>query len=283
MAKRNRSTLRNYFRTGAMPSEEHFSDLIDSTLNTLEEGFDKTVDDGLKISALENKANLVTFYRDTAPNNPLWAIKYHDQSDTLNFSTRLQSDNQNKNTSNDTQEKPVLSLAKTGRVGINNDEPAHTLDVNGTIKINGRVGDSLKRNAIPADGTWHNISPKLEGCQAFEVMLGVGIKRSGRYALLQACAINTCDPSAYFWGLLTWKKPIKSQQAYYKSSADKIKLRWIAAPKEADDAPAYRPYYLQAKTNTNYGDGVFIRGHLTKLWFDEYMQDSIVELDELTQ
>jgi len=276
MAKRNRSTLRNYFRAGAMPNEDHFNDLIDSTLNTLEEGFDKTIDEGLKISALENKANLVTFYRDTAPNNPLWAIRYNQHIDTLNFSAH----GEDNNPANEVSDQSVLSLGQTGRVGINNENPLHALDVNGIVKTDGRIGTSLKEQAIPADGCWHNISSKLQGCQAFELMLGVGIKRSGRYALLQACAMNTCDPKVYFGGLLAWKKPIKSQQAYYQSSADKIKLRWIAAPKEADDNPTYRPYYLQAKTNTTFGDGVFIRGHITKLWFDEYMQDSIADDNE---
>lgn len=284
MAKRNRSTLRNYFRAGAMPNEDHFNDLIDSTLNTLEEGFDKTAEHGLKISSLENKANLVTFYRDTMPKNPLWAIKYHQQSDTLNFTAQAQNI-QSKVNDNNPLNKPsqsVLSLSQAGRIGVNNAEPLHTLDVKGVIKTDGLVGTSLHNKAIPADGHWHNISEKLEGCQAFDVVLGVGIKRSGRYALLKACAMNTCAPVDYLWGLITWKKPIKSQQAHYRSSADKIKLRWVTAPKDIDDNLSYRPYYLQAKTNTSYGDGVFIRGHITRLWFDEYMQDSIVDDNELT-
>ncbi|NQZ13061.1 MAG: hypothetical protein HRT35_38435, partial [Algicola sp.] len=74
MAKRNRSTLRNYFRVGAMPSAEHFADLVDSSINKLEEGFDKTPADGFKVSSLEDNAKLVSFYRDTAPNVSLWSI-----------------------------------------------------------------------------------------------------------------------------------------------------------------------------------------------------------------
>lgn len=37
MAKRNRETLKSYFRRGCMPKEDHFSDLIDSMLNLVDD------------------------------------------------------------------------------------------------------------------------------------------------------------------------------------------------------------------------------------------------------
>ena len=38
MSRQNRTTLKNYFNTGARPTQEHFADLIDSNLNLVEDG-----------------------------------------------------------------------------------------------------------------------------------------------------------------------------------------------------------------------------------------------------
>jgi DNA-binding transcriptional regulator YhcF (GntR family) len=51
MDKKNRETLKNYFKKGSLPSEKEFANLIDSMLNTIDDGFEKTEDEGLKISA----------------------------------------------------------------------------------------------------------------------------------------------------------------------------------------------------------------------------------------
>jgi len=278
MTKRNRSTLKNYFRVGAMPTSEHFTDLIDSSLNLKEEGFDKTPEQGFKISALQGNASLMTFYRQAAPETPCWSVNFEQKNDALLFKNRAKIDSSN---NAEQQDAAVLSLTQTGFVGINNNEPQRELDIHGVLKADGRIGSQLgKKQNIPADGKWHNISGKLEGCQAFEVMAGVGIKRSGRYALLHATALNTCNPSGFWFNFLNWKNPIKCQHAYYTSSANKLKLRWVAAPSDGDNNDAYRPYYLQIRSNSNYGDGILIRYHMTKLWFDHYMSESQLTSDE---
>lgn len=275
MAKRNRSTLRNYFRVGAMPSAEHFADLVDSSINKLEEGFDKTPEDGFKVSSLEDNAKLVSFYRDTAPNVSLWSISYDARIDSLLFH------HQDQTKTGETAAEPVLSMTQQGRVGVNTVAPAQALDVNGVVKSIGRMGTQpLPDQNVPADGQWHNITELLEGCHALEVVAGVGIKRKGRYALLRAVALNTCNPTGFWSKLFNWKNPIKCQQAYYKSSADKLNLRWVAAEHDGDSSAAYRPYYLQARSNTDYGEGYFIRYHITQLWFDDYMLEGHVSPDE---
>ncbi len=48
MAKQTRDTLKQFFSAGKLPTEEHFSDLIDSSLNTLDEGFDKSEEFGFE-------------------------------------------------------------------------------------------------------------------------------------------------------------------------------------------------------------------------------------------
>ncbi|MFT4925247.1 MAG: hypothetical protein ACI8WB_001339 [Phenylobacterium sp.] len=277
MAKRNRSTLRNYFRSGAMPSAEHFADLVDSSLNTLEEGFDKTDKEGLKISALADNPRLVSYYRDTGPDKVLWSIGYDKQIDTLLFHNQKQSKpaiQSGEEADEENAGQAALSLSQQGLVGINRNRPSQALDVNGVVKSSGRMGDQTK--AVPADGKWHNISVKLEGCQAFEVVAGVGIKRSGRYALVHATAVNTCNPSGLWFNLLGRKNRITCSQSYYNASSDKLKLRWFKAPVEPDTDKNYRPYFLQIRSNTDYGEGLFIRCHMTQLWFDQYMQDSLL-------
>ncbi|AQS39597.1 hypothetical protein Sps_04512 [Shewanella psychrophila] len=279
MAKRNRSTLKNYFRKGALPQTEHFSDLIDSCLNTLEKGFDKSVNEGFKISSLEENANLLSFYRDSEPEQVLWSIKFDQEIDSLLF----KAPEKQTLASGQVSGKPApsaLCISPHGRLGINQDKPMHALDVNGMIQASGRLGNAFEEQngpgTVKADGQWHNITPVLEGVQAFEVTAGVGIKRTGRYAMLRAIAMNTCNPSRLWFDLFNWftfKKPIKCQHAYYSSSSDKLAIRWVNAPQSKEGSSAYRPYYLQVKSNTDYGGGVNICFHITKLWADEYMQE----------
>jgi hypothetical protein len=279
MAKRNRSTLRNYFHQGARPSAEHFADLIDSSLNMLDQGFDKTAEDGFKISSLEENAKLMTFYRKTDPKQTLWSISYDCNIDSLLFCNNSASQSHTKGSSETDTAEPtstVLSMTQEGFVGINTRSPSQALEVNGVIKSSGRLGTNLgDKYAIPADGQWHNITTRLEGCQTLEVVAGVGIKRSGRYGMLHAIAMNTCQPSKSWLNIFNWRNPIKSQSAFYHSSADRLKLRWVNAPQNDDNNEANRPYYLQIKSSTNYGADIYIRYHLTQLWFDAYMHDSV--------
>ena len=50
MAKQNRETLKRFFSAGKLPSEEHFADLIDSSLNVTDEGFSKSEDFGFEVT-----------------------------------------------------------------------------------------------------------------------------------------------------------------------------------------------------------------------------------------
>ncbi|MCL1123740.1 hypothetical protein [Shewanella surugensis] len=286
MAKRNRSTLKNYFRKGALPSSEHFSDLIDSSLNTLDEGFDKTQSEGFKVSSLGESASLMSFYREEGNGSTLWSIRFDDATDSLLFQPSAH--NPLETQVDKPSQQSIFSLTQEGHVGINRTSPAQCLDVNGIVKAKGRMGGLFDEEShhlpyIKADGHWYNITPLLEGCQAFEIMAGVGIKRSGRYGLLHAIALNTCNPNASWFSrwfnLFNWKKQIHAYHAFYGSRADKVKLRWIEVKANDNDHGAYRPYYLQMRSNTRYGEGMVIRYHMTRLWFDEYMADSQLPVD----
>ncbi len=253
MAKKNRSTLKRYFREGALPSADQFGDMIDSSLNTIDEGFDRSQENGFEISLLGEHDKLISFFRDSAEKQPVWSVSYDKRHDKLRF---IKPD----------ETKATLALAPGGRVGVNRDDPQWTLDVNGVLAAQGRIGaNPTGQISVPADSHWHNISGPLRGCQAFEVMAGVGSKGTGKYALMKAVALNTFNPRGLLFNFFNLKKRIKYHQAYYLSRSNRIKLRWQG---EGDE------YYLQMRSNCDYGAGVKIRYYLTHLWFDQDMSES---------
>ncbi len=255
MSKRNRATLKNFFRKGAMPSEEQFGDLIDSSLNMVDEGFSKTPEDGFEITTLGEHENLVSFFRGNDPERPTWSIAHGHGDHNLLFNNRRE----------EGSASPALALDPEGRVGINNGGPEWDLDVNGVIRARGRIGCNPTGDAtVPADGRWHDITGSLTGCHAFEVVAGAGKRKTGRYALMHAIALNTFNPGGFFFNLFNLKKRISYTQAYYFARRDKLRLRWH------QEAQNYH-YTLQIRSNTDYGEGIRIMFGITSLWFDERM------------
>jgi hypothetical protein len=269
MAKKNRETLKSHFQNGSLPSQDEFSDLIDSTLNVIDEGFDKSPADGFQVSQLGDDGRLISFFRNVPVDRLLWFLRV-DNKDNLIFG--------NGNTNGNTNNFATLSLAREetqgkGKIGINldmNQQPEYELDVGGVIKTEGRIGGSLNnQNAVPANREWHDISGELTGCHAFEIMAGVGgERRKGRYALMHAFALNTFNPTGLFFNFLNGKKRIKCHQSYYRSRSDKLRLKWVRISEKE------HTYCLKIKSNSDYGkdnDGndIHIKYYITKLWFDD--------------
>ncbi len=251
MAKRNRDTLKHFFSKGSLPSEDQFHDLIDSAVNQIDEGFDKSPDHGLEITPLGSRDGLISFFRNQDPEKPIWSINYGGTNDGLIFN-------------NQANKTAPLTLGSDGKVGIDNRLPKWSLDVNGVVAAKGRIG-VYKQGLVPADGKWHDLTDELSGVHAFEIIAGAGKKKTGRYALIHAFALNCFNPLGWFFNFLNRKKAIDCRQAYYRSMSDKLKLRWRGDNKK---------YYLQVKSNSDYGDDVQIRYYLTQLWFDEDMSES---------
>ena len=256
MAKKNRSTLKHYFRKGALPSEDQFNDLIDSSLNTIDEGFDKSPENGFEISLVGDHSHLISFFKTAAVKDAVWSIDYDREQDRLLI----------KKPHADTTTPAAMTFCGDGHVGVNKIDPAYALDVGGVVAAHGRIGANPdKQKTVAADGRWHNITGALSGCHAIEVMAGVGSKGTGRYALMNALAINTFNPGGWLFNFLNLKKRIKYQQAYYLARGNRIKLRWLSEGEH---------YYLQMRTICAYGGEVKIRYYLTSLWFDEDMSES---------
>ncbi|MCP4686793.1 MAG: hypothetical protein GY859_02020 [Desulfobacterales bacterium] len=247
MSKKNRDTLKNYFRKGSLPSEDNFSDLIDSTLNIIDEGFEKTLDDGMKIYPIGESERYISFFQKAVPKSPLWSFDV--DSKTRNLEIR------------NSRKEPVVSIRQgreTGlnKVGINKNDPRYTLDVEGVIAGRGRIG-TFKQGKVPADGRWQDMLSDLTGCTAFEVVAGVGRKNSGQYSLLHAIALNAFNS----------KKRIKYHTTWYGARCDRLKLKWTSTAKNK--------YSLQIRTCCDYDQFARIQYHVASLWADPFMDNCL--------
>jgi len=259
MPSKNRTTLKNYFKSGSLPSEDQFEDLIDSMLNMRDEGFEKTAHEGFRVAQLP-EGKLISFFEDITVRSPIWSLKVDLKSESRNLFFLNEKDEE------------ILTLTPDGNVGIKQNQPEFELDVAGVIASRGRIGNKGAKT-VHANGFWQDISDPLTGCHAFEIMAGVGKPKSGKYALLHAFALKTFNARA----------KIFYHQAHYGSRCNRLKLRWR---KISDNK-----YTLQLKTGCSYGTekkpsggkgaavkakrdvGVYVRYYITDLWFDEFMQN----------
>lgn len=256
----NRATLRNFFADGQRPTGKHFGCLIDSMLNMVDEGFSKTPQEGLKIASAVTHRALLSFYRDNQQQR-LWSLGFSEEADRLEFT-------------HDAAAEPAMALdmhqdddgSVETRVGINTGKPQHALHVEGVVCMQGRTGGMPLPAAPLADGEWHDLTGELAGCHAFELMAGAGREGTGRFAMVQAVAMNAFNPGGSWLDLLSRRKPIRQQHAWYGKRCDRLQLRWFG------EAGRYGKYRLQIRTRCSYGEGVPLQVRLTQLWFDPMMQ-----------
>ncbi|MBI3525620.1 MAG: hypothetical protein HY066_14060 [Betaproteobacteria bacterium] len=271
MTKRNRKTLTDNFADGKLPTQEAFGDLIDSMVNIVDDGFDKSAQDGMKVAQLGNSSKLISFYDEITVKTPLWSIAFSMSGygggvgsyKNLNFFYG------NNNTTGLTLASAAGSEAgeetvqhEKIRMGINKNNPEYEVDVNGVVASDGRIGrEGGAEKAVRADGKWHPVITGLDGCQAFEIMAGVGKKNNGRYALLHAFALNTFNSK---------KGNITYHQAHFSSRCDQIDLRWVGETHN---------YSLEMRTRCSFeqnaDEEVCIRYFVTQLWFDPFMESCL--------
>jgi hypothetical protein len=263
MSKRDRPTLKKFFRDGALPNSEHFGDLIESMVNRIDDGFDKTEREGLRIASLGNSPALMSFYRSAGAAEPAWTISHGTTVGTLHFrgDGPVAPDGPGADCA-----EPGLSLSPGGRVGVHVGDPVWRLDVDGVARMRGRIGHPGPEEVVPADGRWHDITPSLSGCHALEVVAGAGGQPGrGRYALMHAVALNCYNPRNPLLNWLFGRRSIRAQSAMYGSYSDRLRLRW---------AGTMRDYRLQLRTQSHFGRDFGIRYYVTRLWFDSAMSGS---------
>lgn len=240
----NRSTLKGFFQKGKVPTEAHFANLIDSTLNKIDDGIAKSVDHGLKLvpGGGESK-KVISFYDEVKDKNPLWSISINptEIAEGLSFQ--------------DSDNRERLFLKDKNGVGIGTTEPLFELEVAGTIGAKARVGTFKSSTGIPADAEWHVVLDSLEGCQAFEIVAKVeGVKKRGKYAMAHCVAV--CANGGR-------QNNIRVTQACYGWFWHRIMFRWRRDRNGS--------FVLEMKTKSHYGvdnenNSINVQYHITSLW-----------------
>lgn len=255
---KDRNTLKNYFKKGNIPSEANFEHLIDSGINKIDDGFSKNHDDGLMISSIGGTNNLLSFYESIADDKPQWMVK-------INKDGELNDDKNNLQFKHPESQSPVLTFNKVGKTGINEEKPKSELDVNGWVLSTGRAGNYAKESTIPADGSWHQLTPGLNHCQAFEVVARTGIKNTGKHAILHAIAVSAYGNS---------RSSIRKTRGHFNFwKPVKLQLRWTGTTYS---------YKLEMRCKQNLGSGVEVKYYITQLWSDEVLglEKQFMNVDE---
>ncbi|WP_300038636.1 hypothetical protein [uncultured Roseobacter sp.] len=273
MTKQDRATLKSFFRSGALPTATEYRDLIDSTVNQVDDGFAKTDADGLRLNSVGSSLRVLSLYQGLGTPKPSWVLEHGDALGALHFrpdlgKSALEFDG-GAAPGTDTSGDPAiagLSITRDGRVGVAREAPDWRLDVAGVARMQGRIGvASHKIPYVKADGKWHDITQAMTGCQCFEITAGTGgDPRKGRYSMMHAIAMNAFHPRNPILNWLFRRRSIKTQTAMYGSYADRLRLRWVADEQQ-------HHFRLQLRTNANFGEGKVVRYYLTQLWFDSLM------------
>jgi hypothetical protein len=240
----NRESLYQYFKNGSLPTEKHFHDLINSTINRLDDGISKDFSNGLQLapqaSDEQKGENLISFYEQLDGSDSLWTIGLMGTASDKMLNIKSEQDQKN-----------ILSLSHGGKIGINKSHPKYTLDVNGAVGMHSRVG-TFKKGTIKANSQWQPILKGLEGCNQFEVTaIAHGKEGEGKYASIYAIASNAYSGkngriryTRDYYGWKWWKR---------------IGLRWVGNPFDYD---------LEIRTFSDYGDFGEIEFSITKLGED---------------
>jgi hypothetical protein len=241
-----REELKKYFKNGNIPTETHFAYLIDSVIVKQDDGISKDENNGYIISPLGASSRLITFYNGMDQLEPFF---YVDRDNYQSSSLRFTSGNAGFNEKN--KEELSTFLHQDGRLGIGKrcSEDLKT-EINGFAGMEGRKG-TYRQGSIPADGKWHKIVEGLDNCQGFEVMARTGKKGSGKFSIMHAIALSAFGKS---------KGRIRKTRSYFGFFWNKLDIRWGGTTHN---------YWLELRTNRNYGAGVNIFYNVGKLWDDE--------------
>jgi hypothetical protein len=235
MPKKTRQTLKESFKQGKRPGEQDFENLIDSTMNILDDGFKKSPETGMGLAPLLEKGTVMSVFRKTSDKNPQWEIAIDQSNGNLEI-RKFQDENY----------IPVLVLNTDG--SVLHGENGKSSIFGGKVEMPVREGN-LYNASVPADGKWHDITDSLTGSQALEIVAVAGKKSSGKHAVLMAFA-TSCFGS---------HSKIKKIRSYYGQYGYKIGIRWVADKTE-------NTCRLQLRTRFHYGEDIRIHYHITSLW-----------------
>lgn len=253
-----RSTLKNLFTRGSVPSEVNFSDFIDSTVNKVDDGFSQSPEHGFMLAPQGPNRKLISFFESIRDSESAFNISLNPTRHSKGLSF------------DDTKHNSILFLRETGNVGIGTTTPQYKLEVNGMAGMAGRVG-TFAHGQVKANGEWQTIIDRLEGIQAFELIAQAGAQEGrGRYAFTYAIAISNHGVGKIQHIRTTYSRLIGRL-------FDRVSFRWI----EGNDG-----YQLQVRTFQNYGPigekdekgtktakHAQIKYYVSKLWDESMVED----------
>lgn len=266
--KESREQLKKRFSAGNMPAEEDFHCLIDSVVNSIDEGIVVSEANGMELRPRGDNGCLISLFQDQKTLDYDWSVNIvnnkESKESSLNVNMRLNRDTVKNAVTlvSKRSDNPSMDLPNVN-VGIGCNSPKGELDVNGMIASRGRVGYEDEKYKVIADGEWYDVTDVLTGCQCFEVVAGVGgLDGDGRFALTHAIAVNVFNshPS------------VNITRSYSGGGGSKIDVRWHKCKNKFE-------FTLQLRVRSNFKEGkkVQVRYHLTKLWYDTQMNGSIVK------
>lgn len=247
-----RSTLKNLFTRGSVPTEVNFADFIDSTVNKVDDGFSKSAEFGFMLAPQGENRKLMSFFESIRDPKAAFSISLNPTRHAKGLSVADKDDNS------------ILFLKDTGEIGINTVTPNFALEVNGMMGVNGRVG-TYASGKVPANGEWQTIVDGLDGIQAFELVAQASGKEGrGKYGFTHAIALSN-----YGVGKINHLRSTYSR--ILGPLFHKISFRW---------AKGNNGYRLQVKTTQSYGyldekneKPAQIRFFVSKLWDHTMMED----------
>ena len=231
MAKTNRRTLKEYFGRGKKPDSTQFADLIDSMLNIVDDGFNKSAEKGLLLSPLDDEGAVMEIRRNILDGDPAWIVALGKEGELL--------------IRRGTDEQALLTIGKDGRIVMGNEDKIR-LEVNGSIQADSFIGGYLQ-GKVPADGSWKDIGDMDYGCIGYHIVAGCGLKGRGRYAIADVTAMHCFGKHAR----------IRNQRSWFGVRFNKIQFRWR---KEGLNCG------LQVRTRSDYGEDVFVHYRISKLF-----------------
>lgn len=241
MAIRNRNTLISGFSKGQRPTADDFKNLIESTVNILDDGFAKDAQTGIKLAPIsEQEGTVMTFLQSMTDDGGRWVI------DVIEHDLRISRVQEN-------VKHPVLQLRQSGEMEFG--DPESPVTIQGTLNAGQRSGKKVDKQ-IPADGRWHDLTDYLEGVHALEVVCVMGKRHTGKHAVLLAHATH-CFGS---------KPRIHRIRSHFGVFGNRLMLRWHKSRNE-------RACKLQVRTRFKIGPDFFIHGSVTSLWDNPLMQN----------
>ena len=307
MAQRDRNELKQYFKKGELPTEDKFRDLIESSVNIRDDGFEKTPEDGFKISLSNNDnpdkkvSRLISIFKSLSGKDAVWSIEYDKAENQLlisnpditkpamSFSTGEQSGSRHSVKTDSGENGEKAKKAEKAEKADNSEKAGFSENANNGDKTESRIG---------VNKTSPNYTLDVNGVMAAKGVIGTyGDNKSlipadgdwysitgpltGCHAFDVMAGVGEKGVGRYALvkaiaintfnpsGLLSNFLSLKKKIKIYQSYYLSRNYRIKFRWHKKGDY-----YFLQMKTKCAYGSGVRIQYYITNLWFDHDMSQS---------